>query len=148
MQLKFDDLMKKHMESKIASGMEKGQLGERFTLIDPARMPEKPVRPNIPAILLIGLFLGIGSGVGAASLREYSDQSVRSGEALTKATGFPVLGSIPEILTARDISAKKTKRRIWILSVVLLVAVGIALFHFFIMDLEIFWAKLMRRLAI
>lgn len=147
LQVKYDDLMKKHMETKVASGMEKGQLGERFTLIDPARMPEKPVRPNIPAILLIGLFLGIGSGVGAASLREYSDQSVRSGEALTKATGFPVLGSIPEIITPRDLAGKKTKRKIWILSIVLLVAMGVALFHFFIMDLEIFWAKLMRKLA-
>ena len=148
LQIKYDDLSKKHMETKVATGMEKGQLGERFTLIDPARMPESPVRPNIPAILLIGLFLGMGSGVGAASLREYSDQSVRSGEALTKATGFPVLGSIPEILTPRDIAGKKAKRKIWVLSIVLLVAVGVALFHFFIMDLEIFWAKLMRKLPI
>ena len=148
LQIKYDDLMKKHMETKIASGMEKGQLGERFTLIDPARMPEKPVSPNMPAILFIGLFLGIGSGVGVASLREYSDQSVRSGEALTQATGFPVLVSIPEITTPQDIVRKKTRRRIWIFSTILLVVLGVVLFHFFIMDLEVFWARLMRKLAI
>jgi len=146
--VKYDDLMKKHMETKVASGMEKGQLGERFTLIDPARMPEKPVSPNIPAILLIGLFLGIGGGVGAASLQEFSDQSVRSGEALTRATGFPILASIPEILTPRDLAGKKTRRWIWILSIVVVVVLGVALFHFFIMDLDVFWAKLMRRLAL
>ena len=148
LQVKYDDLMKKHMETKIASGMEKGQLGERFTLIDPARMPEKPVSPNIPAILLIGLVLGIGSGVGAASLREYSDQSVRSGEALTKATGFPVLASIPEILTSQDIAKVKKKRMIVIGSILLLIIVGVTVFHFFIMDLDVFWARLMRKLAI
>jgi len=148
LQVKYDDLMKKHMETKVASGMEKGQMGERFTLIDPARMPEKPVRPNIPAILLIGLFLGIGSGVGAASLREYSDQSVRSGEVLTKATGFPVLGSIPEILTPQDIARMKKKRMILIGSILLLIIIGVTVFHFFIMDLDVFWARLMRKLAI
>ena len=148
LQVKYDDLMKKNLETKVASGMEKGQLGERFTLIDPARMPEKPVSPNIPAILLIGLVLGIGSGVGAASLREYSDQSVRSGEALTKATGFPVLASIPEILTSQDIAKVKKKRMILIGSILLLIIVGVTVFHFFIMDLDVFWARLMRKLAI
>jgi polysaccharide chain length determinant protein (PEP-CTERM system associated) len=148
LQAKYDDLMKKHMETKVASGMEKGQLGERFTLIDPARMPERPVRPNIPAILLIGLFLGVGSGVGAASLREHSDQSVRSGEALTKATGFPVLASIPVIFNQEDLSRIKRKRVAWIASIAVLILVGVVVFHFFIMDLDVLWAKLARRLAI
>jgi polysaccharide chain length determinant protein (PEP-CTERM system associated) len=148
LQLKYDDLMKKHMETKVATGMEKGQLGERFTLIDPARMPERPVRPNIPAILLIGLFLGMGSGVGTASLREYSDQSVRSGEALTKATGFPVLASIPEFLNQEDLTRIEKKRVTWIVSTSVLIVVGIVVFHFFIMDLDVLWAKLARRLAI
>jgi polysaccharide biosynthesis transport protein len=148
LQLKYDDLMKKHMETKVASGMEKGQLGERFTLIDPARMPERPVRPNIPAILLIGLFLGMGSGVGAASLREYSDQSVRSGEALTKATGFPVLASIPDILNQEDLTRIKKKRTTWIVSTAAVIVVGIVVFHFFIMDLDVLWARMMRKLSL
>jgi hypothetical protein len=111
-------------------------------------MPEKPVSPNIPAILLIGLFLGIGSGVGASSLLEFSDHSVRSAEALTRATGFPVLASVPEILTPQDIARKKARRKIWIFSTVLFFALGVVLFHFFIMDLEVFWAKLMRKLSL
>jgi polysaccharide chain length determinant protein (PEP-CTERM system associated) len=148
LQLKYDDLMKKHMETKVASGMEKGQLGERFTLIDPARMPERPVRPNIPAILLIGLILGIGSGVGAASLQEYSDQSVRSGEAVTKATGLPVLASIPEILNQEDLARTKKKRLTWIVSTAVLIVVGITVFHFFIMDLDVLWAKMTRKLSL
>mgnify|MGYP001034670951 CR=1 FL=1 len=148
LQIKFDDLMKKHMETKVASGMEKGQMGERFTLIDPPRMPEKPVRPNIPAILLIGVILGIGSGVGTASLKEHFDQSLRSAEALTKATGFSVLASIPEILTSQDVVRMKKKRIALIVSIVLLIIICVVVFHFFIMDLDVFWARLTRKLAI
>ena len=148
LQIKYDDLMKKHMETKVASGLEKGQMGERFTLIDPPRIPEKPVSPNVPAILFIGFVLGIGGGIGTASLREYLDQSVRSAEALTRATGVTVLVSIPEIMTLQDIAGIKRKRLIVIVSIVALVIACVALFHFFIMDLDVFWAKLMRRFAI
>ncbi len=148
LQAKYDDLMKKYMETKVASGMEKGQMGERFTLIDPPRLPEKPVKPNVPAILLIGLVLGIGGGIGTVSLKEYSDQSVRSVEALAKATGVTVLASVPEIFTAKDIARMKRRRSTWAISALLAVIVGIAVFHFFIMDLDVLWAKLARRLPI
>jgi len=147
LQAKYDDLMKKYMETKVASGLEKEQMGERFTLIDPPRMPEKPVSPNMLAIVLIGFILGIGSGVGTASLKEYSDHSVRSAEALTQATGITVLASIPEILTSHDIQRIKRRRITFIVSIVLLIIVGILIFHFFIMDLDVFWARLLRRLG-
>jgi polysaccharide biosynthesis transport protein len=145
LQLKYDDLMKKHMETKVASGLEKGQMGERFTLIDPARLPEKPIRPNIPAILLIGLFLGIGAGVGTVSLKEYADQAVRSAEAVTRATGFAVLASIPEILTFQDIARTKRHRVTAVISAAVVVVGCVVVFHFFFMDLDVFWAKVMRR---
>lgn len=147
-QAKFDDLMKKHMETKVASGLEKGQMGERFTLIDPPRMPEKPVSPNILAILLIGLILGIGSGVGTASLREHFDQSARDAEALAKATGFAVLASIPDILTSQDMIRMKKKRIVLTASIVVFILIGVLIFHFFIMDLDVFWARMTRRLGI
>jgi polysaccharide chain length determinant protein (PEP-CTERM system associated) len=147
-QAKYDDLMKKAMEAKVASGMEKGQLGERFTIIDPARLPERPVNRNIPAILLIGFILGIGSGVGTAALMEYSDQSVRTVQDLSDATGFLVIGGIPEITIEKDIARQKALPMKWIVGIVLVLLITLVLFHFFVMDLDVFWARLMRRLAI
>ena len=67
LQAKFEELNRKSMDAQVAYGMEKEQLGEKFSIIDAARLPEKPDSPNIPAILLIGLVLGLGSGVGAAA---------------------------------------------------------------------------------
>ncbi|MFH2075027.1 MAG: chain-length determining protein [Pseudomonadota bacterium] len=147
-QTKYDDLMKKFMEAKVASGLEKGQMGQRFTLISPAQLPEKPVKPNRLAILLIGLILGIGSGVGTASFMEYADHSVRNAEALTKATSFAVLAIIPDIMTSQDTTVMQRKRILIAVSIVLLIIVGVTLFHFFIMDLDVLWARLMRRLAV
>ncbi len=144
-QLKFDDLMKKTMEAKVAQGLEKEKMGERFTIIDPARLPEKPVKPNVPAILLIGLFLGIGAGVGTASLREFNDQSVRNPDVLTAITHLPVLVTVPEIIIEKDILARKTMLKKLLIAAVVACVAGLILFHFFIMDLDILWARFSRK---
>ena len=147
-QAKYDDLMKKFMEAKVASGLEKGQMGQRFTLISPAQLPEKPVKPNRLAIVLIGLIMGVGSGVGMASFLEFSDHSVRSADALIRATGFAVLATIPNIVIAKDITALNRKRIIIAVAVVVLIVTGVFVFNYFIMDLDVLWARLTRRLGI
>ena len=146
-QLKYDDLMKKFMEARVAHGLEKGQMGERFTLIDPARLPEKPVIPNRPAILLIGIFLGIGAGVGTASLQETADKSARSSEDLAKTFPFPVLAEIPEIITLQDERRRKKSLKMIAGVVLLSLVIVVVIFHFFVMDLDVLWARLTRYLA-
>lgn len=147
-QVKYDDLMKKSMEAKVSQGLERGQMGERFTLIDPARLPEKPIKPNRPAIILIGLILGIGAGVGTASLKEYSDQSVRSSRDLAIATSLPILATVPFIVTWSDKKQSKVKRKVIVIGVALAIATGLLVFHFFIMDFDIFWSRLMKKIII
>ena len=146
LQIKYDDLMKKLMEAKVAQGMEKGQMGERFTLIDPARLPEKPVFPNIPLVLLIGLILGIGAGVGMASLREFADQSAHTVEDLVRATNMQVFAGIGKIVTRDDIDRKKKRRWKLLITACIVLVAGLLIFHFFIMDLDVLWAKINRKL--
>lgn len=147
-QVKYDDLMRKHMEARVAQGLEKEQKGERFTLIDPARLPEKPYKPNRMAIMLIGFLLSIGAGVGWASLKEFNDQSIRDSDSLTRATSFPVLAVIPEIITKKDTRRISNKRMVMITATVLIIIVGVTAFHYLIMDLNVFWAKLMRKVSL
>jgi polysaccharide chain length determinant protein (PEP-CTERM system associated) len=144
---KYQDLMKRVMEAKVAQGLEKEQMGERFTLIDPARLPEKPVKPNVPAILLVGLFLGIGGGVGSVSLREYGDQSVRVPAQLS-AFPYPILGTVPVIVTEDDRRRSYARRRNMIVAVVIALAFMVLIFHLFIMDLDVLWAIVSRRLML
>ena len=145
---KYQDMMKRVMEAKVSQGLEKEQMGEKFTLIDPARMPEKPVKPNVPAVLLIGLFLGIGAGVGNVSLKEANDQSVRSVGQLTAATGYPVLATIPRIITENDRRRGRARHIKILITLVVVVAGMVLLFHLYVMDLEVFWARLSRRLML
>ena len=145
-QAKVNDLMRKLMEARVSHGLEKEQMGERFTLVDPPRLPEKPFKPNRLAIMLIGFVLGIGAGVGFAALREFSDDSVHTAEQLEAATQFPVLAGIPVIETARDIRRKRIRRAVYAFGTAGVLAAGILVFHFFVMDLDVFWAKLGRKM--
>lgn len=119
---KYNELMQKLMEAQVAQGLEKDQYGERFTVVEPALLPDKPVKPNRMAIVLIGIVLGMGAGVGVAALLEFSDQTVRGVEGLEQATSFPVLTVIPEILSDKE---RRWLRRSNVLQVVGLFVLGI-----------------------
>ncbi len=144
-QLKVDDLMKKTIEAKVAQGLEREKMGERFTIIDPARLPEKPVKPNVPAILLIGLFFGIAVGICATALKEFSDQSVRNPNTLLIVTHLPVLATVPEIITEKDILAHKITQKRLIIAVGVICLICLILFHYFVRNLDILWAQITRK---
>ena len=147
LQAKYDELTRKSMDAKVAQGLEKEQLGERFTIVEAARLPEKPSSPNIPAILLIGLVLGLGSGVGFAAVKESSDTTVHSLAQLASAVAFPALVAIPEIVTSKDIRRRKVRNGLALGASFAAIVLGVVLFHFYVMDLDVVWAKLMRKLA-
>ena len=93
--------MNKILEARISEGMEEHQKGEKFTLIDPASFPEKPVSPKRWLIFLAGVIMSLGAGFGTVALAEHLDHSVKSSDELARLTGLPVLGSIIRIQTRK-----------------------------------------------
>lgn len=93
----YQSLLKKSDEAQQAENLERRQKGEQFKVLDPARIPEKPFKPDIPKIILFGFLLGMGSGFGLAFSREQMDRSFRDAEDLEAALGFKVLANIPKI---------------------------------------------------
>ena len=142
---KYRELQAKMMEAKVARELESEQKGERFTLVEAARLPEKPSKPNRLAIALIGLVLGVGAGVGMAALAEMSDSSFRKADALSRMSGFPVLAEIPVLVTREDIAKQRVKRILTVLVVVVVIVLAVFLFDQFVMDLDVFWAKFSRK---
>ena len=95
--LLYDTLIKKSEEAQQAENLERRQKGEQFRVIDPARIPENPVQPDIPKVLLIGLFAGLGCGIGGIFVREQLDRSFRDPEDAEVTLGLKVLANIPKI---------------------------------------------------
>jgi polysaccharide biosynthesis transport protein len=64
----YRNLLDKKLAAEMATDLEHGQKSERFSLLDPARDPEKPQRPNRSLCYALGSFLslvfGLVSGIG------------------------------------------------------------------------------------
>jgi uncharacterized protein involved in exopolysaccharide biosynthesis len=141
---KHQEVMNKILEARISQGMEETEKGDKFTLIDPASYPEKPVSPKRWLIILAGFMLSLGSGLGTVALVEELDHSVKSARELSSLTGLPVLGTIARIQTKEDLSQSRRQRRlIWGGSGLILI-LGLTLFHFLYMDLWVLTATLLR----
>jgi polysaccharide chain length determinant protein (PEP-CTERM system associated) len=93
----YERLQKKSQDAQQAENLEKRQKGEQFRIIDPARIPEKPFSPDIPKLLLIGLFAAIGSGFALALFREQMDRSFHNSGDVETTLGLKVLAIVPRI---------------------------------------------------
>lgn len=92
----YQSLLDKKLAAEMAADMEKRQKAERFTILDPARIAEKPVEPNRPLLgvlgSLAGLLLGLAIGLG----NELRKDVVLGEWELPK--HVPVLGRVPKIV--------------------------------------------------
>jgi uncharacterized protein involved in exopolysaccharide biosynthesis len=59
----YKDLFMKKEQAKIASNLERRQIGEQFRLLDPARLPERPFAPNRLSMTLVGAGAGFLLGL-------------------------------------------------------------------------------------
>ena len=142
---KYNEVTNKLLEARISQGMEESQRGERFTIIDPGHMPEKPYKPNRVAIILIGFVLALGAGIGIAAAREAIDTSVKTAEELNILTGMPVFSTISLIKTDEERQARRKKRWLWIFAAIGVIVLALVLFNSFVMPLDILWIKIQRR---
>jgi polysaccharide biosynthesis transport protein len=74
---------------------------------------------------------------------------VRSPEDLGRiAGGLPVLASVPVITTTVEEAVRKGRTMKFAAATAVVLVAGVLLFHFFVMDLDVLWAKAMRRLSV
>ena len=85
--------------------------GESIAVIDPASLPQQPVAPKRPLLMLLGLVLGLVVGVVLAAAFEVPRLlTVQTSEDAEHYTGLPVLVTLPVLLTAREERNLKVRR--------------------------------------
>jgi polysaccharide biosynthesis transport protein len=140
----YTELQQKSLAAQLAQGMEEEQLGEGFQIVEPAFLPEEPVKPNRLAIMLIGVVLGSGLAIGLTSLRELADGSVHDIEIVEKLSGLPIMSTIPRILTREDLDRGKRNRVAVVVSGMAGFVAASLLIHLYVMDFYVFYAKVAR----
>jgi len=144
----YEELKAKATDAQLYQSMEEQSKAERFSLLEPPLLPEKPVKPNRTKILLMGLILAMGGGLGAAFLREEMDKSIRGSLQLVRIIKDTPLITIPYIETKADIAKQKRKTIVTIVVVVCVILIGLTLIHLFYKPLDIIWYKVLHRFGI
>ena len=93
----YQSLLDKNLQAQMAENLERKQKGEQFKILDPAVIPEKPIKPNRNKIFLIGCVLGLVLGLGLTWFRESLDQSFRRVPAVEDSLGIPVVATLPNL---------------------------------------------------
>jgi len=102
-------LLQKREEAKIANAEKLASI----RIIDPAKLPTKPVKPRKGLNLIFGIMLGLIMGIGLVFLSEYLDNSLKTVEEAERITELNVIGTIPKINTGlkKGIAKKLKKKR-------------------------------------
>jgi len=144
---KYAEMEAKYREAKLAQTLEEEQKGEAFTLIEPPLAPDKPDKPDRKKIVLLSLGLGLGIGLGLTVLLESMNEVIRGSRSLERATGMSPLVVIPYIDTPQDVMRRKKRKKLILLSSLVLFVALIMLVHFLVMPLDLAWAIAIAKLG-
>ncbi len=91
----YNSLLQKELAADMATDMERSKNSERFTVIDPARVPQKPVKPKRAVLAAVGSMAGLALGLVLGFGLEFRKQAFLGEWELPP--GTVVLGRVPQI---------------------------------------------------
>ncbi len=144
---KYEEIQSKQLGAQIAENLEGENKSERFSLIDPPLLADKPIKPNRFKIIILGLFAAIAAAGGIALLLEMLNQRIRGKGALTTILGQAPLVEIPYITTRDEHDRRKSLIKKVIISAVIVFILALAVIHFAYMDLDLLFFKILARLG-
>ncbi len=121
----YNMLLQKLETAKITQRLEVSKEGTRYTILDPPRLPLRPVKPNKVQVIFMALFMGAGTGTGLVFLKEFTDQSILDIDDAKHSLELPVLGAISRITTQEEIEKEKQKKAIWMTTAAIIGAIAI-----------------------
>ena len=98
----YNSLLQKELAADMATDMERSKNSERFTIIDPARVPQKPIKPKRAVLAAVGSMGGLALGLAVGFLLEFRKQSFLGEWELPP--GTVVLGRVPQIKMLSSVS--------------------------------------------
>jgi len=91
--LLYDSLLQKQKEASVSASLR----ASNIRVVDPAEVPDRPIKPRKTLNLALGSLLGLLVGVGLAFFQEYLDNSLKSPEDVSRYLTLPTLGTIPNL---------------------------------------------------
>lgn len=108
----YKSLLQKSEDSRVGADLERRNVGEQFRVVDPARVPVRPIGPIRLQINALGLGAGLVLGLLCIGVLELRDRTFRSEADILDVLALPVLAVVPLVQTEGDQVSVRRRRRV------------------------------------
>jgi polysaccharide biosynthesis transport protein len=106
----YQALLLKQNAAGMAADVEHQAQGEQFRVIDPASLPQKPYKPDLIQLNLMGLAIGLAIGGGLGAMQEFKDKSMHSDKDIKFYLPVPLLGTMPMVINTESRQQRRSAR--------------------------------------
>jgi len=89
----YSALLQRYKEIGVAGGIEKNNVA----VVDPAKLPDRPSKPNLFVNLILSMLAGGVLGIAGAAVLEQIDEGIADPADLEEKLGLPLLGTVPRV---------------------------------------------------
>ncbi|MFQ5694791.1 MAG: GumC family protein, partial [Terriglobia bacterium] len=87
----YDGLLRQLSEAGVVAGLRSSNI----RIVDPARVPMAPYKPNVALNVMLALFLSVPVGIALAFFREYLDNTIKTPDEVERYSRLPTLAMVP-----------------------------------------------------
>ena len=148
LQNEYRQAQAKLADASTGERLEEDRQAERFEVIEQATVPDAPVKPNRPRIVIAGSFGSLAAGVGLVVLLEFLNKSVRTVADLERYLQLRPIGVVPYVVTFGE-----RRRKHWAIAAAVVAAVAtlilaLALVHIFYLPLDLIVERILQRFGL
>ena len=111
----YDYLVSQNLQAQSAENIERKQKGSKFKIIDPARLPDKPVKPNFLRMLFVAVAGGLALGIGITLTLDFMDTSFKDAVEVEEFLGLPVVSSIAYIENNGEVAREQFRFKAFVI---------------------------------
>jgi polysaccharide chain length determinant protein (PEP-CTERM system associated) len=122
----YDNLLAQQQKIALGADAASQQQGESIQVVDSANLPVLPIAPKRWTLSGMGLAFGLAFGLLLAGIFEVPKLfTIQTSEDAAHYTGLPVLVSVPELLTPKEVRALPIRRRMVLVAGIVVTVVSI-----------------------
>lgn len=118
----YDELVKRRESLALSEQASQSNEGVQFNIVEPPRVPLKPIGPDRPLLSAGVLAAGLGAGLGLAWLLAMVRPALYSREEVERALNLPVIGTVTRTWTRGEVVRRRMEVSTFVLGCVVLAA--------------------------
>ncbi len=127
----YNSFLRAKTSTQIGQAFRQTNLGGTVQVMEKAKRPSSPFKPNKQAIIILALAFGMGVGAAGLVFSEFADTSFSNVTEIEEMLGLRVLGTIPHIDSGAKWKRMRLRKVALIWSAVSVVVIAVALFGFY-----------------